>query len=1473
MMGNRSGSSGRRAGGLLLWITLLTLAQAQLDLEQSITVTPQGEWQILWRSEPGEDYTLQRSRDLITWENVTTLTAEATTTGYVEEAAANEPLMMWRVLGPDGTATDPIKVSDASPTLTANTSADTTTLGVVIESEEPIATVKYFDGDAELGTASPTLGGGWIFPLEQNPAVPRIVQLSVEVTTVSGTTVRTPANGFLVADPAKFVALQPRAAQQVKEGFVSQTGAFIEATAEGLLEPFLYYPEGVGDPQLLTSAHFAFAAGATLIEEAGITRLLFDEADFHRSALDEFPIPSRPGSHELDLENVVPGWLQDHFAVATGEPVRLLWGGTEVAWESGSLGSDGWAGLEVTPPLGDFILPAFRTNVRISSDPESGETFLTVCFHGEWAPIPNSELTFRIPQADPLKVYLSTGGDLEAHGTLEAVFPDGAEVRGSVSWRDPNFEISLEGRGFTIPALGSLKNLAPVNPLANLPSGNSEAELDELTERLFAYRQIYRNLATSGLKHADITDLTEYLPAAGPTNGAGSVLEAWAWRLHSWASDRAGESLTDASLAELEELIAGAAKTAEAAHDLPSALKLLRDFLILTEGAIEAIDGNAGFDTLLQESQNQIFSAVERIISESTALDEDPAQFDAIVSLLEQVSEAAEPLTQEIEGNGILAAEGDTPVVRAQRIYNRILDKTDILFFIDGQRVVIPTMSPQELLTFMGHLRNQYKATLRRSNSAQRQADLAALETGRDEAKSAFVQAQNTLGAETLNTGAYGTLFQILEDRTAFLTLLEELGGRNFTNAFGFNPNTATILNRVLDLRKLRPPSAQALDCKRFERLVRILPYVGGDFALETALARAQENVESCLNFQHGACGLLEKELAPPEVVWMPSEFPSFSGKYESVEAPSTPWSSFTAYGTLQVNQGGRYILGRVQEQRGDHQIAFHFEGLLKAKGVEPEGDAFVEFAIRLQRETVGPGGEFPSSLGTLRVRHDSDGNQFFLKLTSGDVSPSEFQRTSRAPAFSDSIITTFPEKFRPAIEATQYHPLHSKIVSEIVRRLDDVRTAEEIAQGMMTPKGIKEAIKLYYFPQGGTSDFFATTINNKIAEILGDPANPDPIRTGGIITKAQLPAARLLMTQVLERDTEMFQRTGRVDGSELNLRTYWVALNTLVLFANSELDLAQIERLTGTPRAEFASGKTYTYTFTIKQKTVGGVVAGGASLTVEILKQHPPEDDEDDELFEYDGDLWGASPGLGGGVTVSSTTSDPIPSPFNYSEDQLAGELEFGQLSATLAIGGFGTTIGGNTFTFDGNGELPSITFWTGSFFDPVKGLALAAGLDGWTGRIVPKGSDVNLAGNTVQFTASGHPDLPDAVFFDIGKPTLTDCGRQALRMFVARHRALVGSVGARIEIEGFTDRTDTADANLVLSRDRAENVKAALIEIMGTGLQIPLEQIMTSGRGEEQAALDGLPDEPNPQANNPNYRRAEIAVSGLVKAIVQEN
>ena len=114
------------------------------------------------------------------------------------------------------------------------------------------------------------------------------------------------------------------------------------------------------------------------------------------------------------------------------------------------------------------------------------------------------------------------------------------------------------------------------------------------------------------------------------------------------------------------------------------------------------------------------------------------------------------------------------------------------------------------------------------------------------------------------------------------------------------------------------------------------------------------------------------------------------------------------------------------------------------------------------------------------------------------------------------------------------------------------------------------------------------------------------------------------------------------------------------------------------------------------------------------------------------------------------------------------------------------------------------------------------------------------------VEFTAK---ELADAlaktgsvtlnnILFDTGKATIKAESEAPLNAVV---ELLTGDPSLALEVQGHTDNTGTKDGNLKLSKDRADAVKAYLVEKGG----IAADRLTTAGLGDTQPVADNGTDE----------------------------
>ena len=73
-------------------------AQANVEVRLTGFVLPDGSIKLVWSSAPGRAYVLQRSADLINWEEVTTIQSTSASVEYVDSGAPVAATRFYRVV-------------------------------------------------------------------------------------------------------------------------------------------------------------------------------------------------------------------------------------------------------------------------------------------------------------------------------------------------------------------------------------------------------------------------------------------------------------------------------------------------------------------------------------------------------------------------------------------------------------------------------------------------------------------------------------------------------------------------------------------------------------------------------------------------------------------------------------------------------------------------------------------------------------------------------------------------------------------------------------------------------------------------------------------------------------------------------------------------------------------------------------------------------------------------------------------------------------------------------------------------------------------------------------------------------------------------------------------------------------------------------------------------------------------------------
>ena len=1414
---------------------------------------PQG-WRVEWFSIPGEQYQLQRSTDLLVWQDMFALPVTATGQSMVfhDTAALDLKRTFWRVLSL-GVPSEPVTVSSVAASFRTTGAGLQAELGVVTGGTKTVSSVVFLNGSETLGTAAFTAGrNAWSLVLPGDLSNPRAVDLLARVTTEEGTVLETPVRSLLLADPSRFIPLGA--------GNQRAYGDFVDMDAQNKLGAFVFYPEGLGDGDATAGVHFEFSAGAELQTLNNQPGILFQSAKFFGGHSDTVPDQVSGAARRLDINHVSPAAVGPMLGLAAGAPVPLLFGRTSMQWRGGELNASGWAALKVRGAAADFVLPGHQFNARIVNDPETQTAWLVDCYAGEWNPLPGGPV-FRVPAADPLKFHHNRESLFFAGGTVEVEFPGGTMARGSVSFRNNVFEFRFQGRSITIPALGAVRRLLPANPEQCVPGGiATPGQLDLAAECLKSFRTVCRTVSAGGQEQSALAETETLTPPASPSDPAGTALEAWAARIASWGADHFGLTLGSADLEELSKAVADAGKTGTAANEAATPLKMVRDILSLRRHAPAAVGQGAegtAFIARLTKTEDDLFTAAIRLLNSRPEIATD-SEVTEIANLLLAVDTEAGALSAP-GGNAPRAprdnGSGDART-RAREAARAAEAKLRIVDLVRQGGAAPPAgrnffngKTTADLLEFLVKMRD-YLTALKAQGQATRAGDaqpperlmLACLENLRD----AFASSHT---GDFLSGGgiAFTTDFEQLRlrlgDRARFLQLNADLGERLASNDPLFSPPTAALLDSFSTAFLSRPLSANTPFCSTDMKALATIREVTQDHAAGIDLDRVQQLLRPCTDDlgkrnAAGDCDTLTPIITKRGLRIMGGS-PAAEGT-QPIKATGQ-FQSATGSQTLQLSQGGRLLRGRLQTRGGNPS---RIDGLLASESP----DAVVFSVIEsdnvpvLTNGGVGRFGTLTVSLsgGKPVVDLAMNGIGIGAKLQQG-VRTERFVRTSADPAWSSTLTQALTGEAREVFEAQQRAPLHEGQINALKNEVAPIVT--EIVAYFQSP---------------------SSTVERRVHALRVDNA------VGAVSTRVsddQLPVARQVMRQLLSRTNI------EAEGTKLNAWNWLRVIYSRHAVENRNL-LGEMIKFMGPEIDALSSANAFRYSIRV-EKTGLEVDAGLASVgangvIIEIdkrLASSPPNSPPVSSIILGGGfGQGGVGPGLNFGGGTGNDNSEVFTS-IDYSEASLSGAIML--LGGTASVG-VGVTSGSKNAGFlmlYGNGTLPPLAIplpATSTGDNEVgAGLSINFGL-GTIGGLsqVTDPQQFSLVTEPVRRSFTAETGTEGSVHFDLGLAVLRPCGRFGLRELVAEFRAIFENPQSTISILAFADPSGTEQFNADLSQDRAATVRTALIRMMGRqpedpALPAPLSRIRAFGLGEFPAR--GLTSPAEAQMNVPE--RALVA------------
>ena len=977
------------------------------------------------------------------------------------------------------------------------------------------------------------------------------------------------------------------------------------------------------------------------------------------------------------------------------------------------------------------------------------------------------------------------------------------------------------------------------------------------------------------------------------------MLEGWAWRIHGWENDHDGESLSVDQVAALQDVLLGAAKTAAASYDLPTVLKLLRDYFIMQEGVASAIDDNPEFNGVLAQTEATIIASAIRITDVATGFRASTGLME-IDRLLRQISRNSDSVVSTLRtSKGITSKMDDTTTDKFQKLLSKIRSKIDPSIFADKgmdgtistTNVILAGFTKKELFGFLDESANVFgilETEGLATSAVDAPPEFPILEFFRESqiylAPAINADAALAVSAnESLSSSFtdYVKLRQAISDHAGFYRLHAKVG-ETFTEEFGsFNPRTSDLIDAFIAkaktwLPRLDPTIRAEHHWENINILGDIASSINGDLlsvdeTINPIFAQLQTYNDSVRNvvLPGEYCDELAAQLrlldypiprTPGNAVNGESlHLIKLTGQYDSAPGEPSPVE------TLQVNQAGRYLEGWIQvHSKGLGMNRFRLSGML-----ESDSDTEIVFAIlRFDDDDVivGAGRLIAREVGGKLAITFED-----RERDSGDlISTVDYVQTGNAPTLSDSLLDIFSGEEREIVEAQHRAPFHNTEVDLINSAVEDsIIEVDDYFGGDLADR-LTEALQL----------------DNVVEDLLAQ------------LSIDQIPLLRAWIREALSR----------IPREESN-QSYWEL--AVMIFNNHRGVLPSIAKLLGIVPAEIGSAEMFSYEFmvTLAGASVDVPVpvlplgAGAFFLDVEVTKTilHDLADQDDDERlpsWKFKGAI--GQIGLGYGAPISTTTSTDvikIRTPFNYTQQDIQGGISVVTLGAGLSYFA-GEGVGVTTITIFPEGEKSPICLdpgWTSE----LEGFQASIGIDFSFGYLAVEGEEQKLVqtlgDSLVKFSAQAEVQGQEAVAFNSGKFDLLDCGWQTLREYLAEYRYLTNSSGVEIAIFGFTDTVGSESVNLLLSQNRADAVKAALQKIDGGEIGVAEAKIKAFGLGElpaRELSLEQLDDfedlkrfgvtiakyaiaigKDADEVPNPEWRRVIVVINKVVFVELNQN
>jgi hypothetical protein len=467
----------------------------------------------------------------------------------------------------------------------------------------------------------------------------------------------------------------------------------------------------------------------------------------------------------------------------------------------------------------------------------------------------------------------------------------------------------------------------------------------------------------------------------------------------------------------------------------------------------------------------------------------------------------------------------------------------------------------------------------------------------------------------------------------------------------------------------------------------------------------------------------------------------------------------------------------------------------------------------------------------------------------------------SAAPSLSlTGILATKPES-RPLVEAVELHPLTRQHTDYLTERLDKTNLLDRYLAPVFAPDAAP-----------ATRAAATEALDDYLGEVLawsgGASRNGGNIYDDLLWSADDILLARRFAHALLLGRSARFTLEDNDEAEPVSLRYIeWLerALQLHEAFrAGSGNTVKHMRAHLGLRGGSSAEGGLFEYEAMLEVRgpsagvgPIGGTVWEG-SLELECKATDDLEGWKDTFLVS----IAGYTTSVGMGMLQSFRSGGTARSRVRWTPDDVPGDLDFFDLGVDFAIL-IGGTYGGTFLTLEGSGVLPPLRLDL-SGFAMAMGASLGVGVTDGRG-IILKASRADPDPDRPPMIPLRPNDVPveealstTLAHFRLGRGGLTRLGRDRIREFCAEHLRLLSLANSELVIVGHADRKDCDRNNLQLSEVRAQNVRTAFQDILGTDLAVG--SVVAVGRGEAEARFFGFED----RVPNPFQRRVDVYLNG---------